>query len=39
MLDPDREPPAGLPPTLAARVRAIDPHDLSAWAGFTHLGQ
>lgn len=39
MLDPDREPPAELPDALAARVRHIDPDDLSAWAGFTHLGQ
>ena len=39
MLDPDREPPAELPQVLAARVGHIDPDDLSAWAGFTHLGQ
>ncbi|MET7475156.1 CHAT domain-containing protein [Streptomyces sp. NPDC005648] len=39
MLDPDREPLAELPDALAARVRHIDPDDLSAWAGFTHLGQ
>jgi hypothetical protein len=38
MLNPDRELPEGLPPGLADRARRIDPHDLSAWAGFTHLG-
>lgn len=39
MLDPARELPPELPPVLAARAAAIDPTDLSAWAGFTHLGQ
>ncbi|MGW7410720.1 CHAT domain-containing protein [Streptomyces sp. NPDC054833] len=39
MLNPDRELPAELPPALADRARRIDPHDLSAWAGFTHLGR
>ncbi|MGW3649505.1 CHAT domain-containing protein [Streptomyces sp. NPDC000878] len=39
MLDPERELPAGLPARLAERARHIDPDDLSAWAGFTHLGQ
>ncbi|MGW1713066.1 CHAT domain-containing protein [Streptomyces sp. NPDC002156] len=39
MLDPGRELPAGLPARLAERARHIDPDDLSAWAGFTHLGQ
>ncbi|GLX17198.1 CHAT domain-containing protein [Streptomyces lavendulae] len=39
MLDPDRAVPDGLPPALAARLRHLDPDDLSAWAGFTHLGQ
>jgi hypothetical protein len=39
MLNPDRELPEGLPRALADRVGRIDPHDLSAWAGFTHLGQ
>ena len=39
MLDPARELPADLPARLAERVPHIDPHDLSAWAGFTHLGQ
>ncbi|ANP49139.1 hypothetical protein J2Z21_002262 [Streptomyces griseochromogenes] len=38
MLNPDREPPPGLPEFLAERARRTDPHDLSAWAGFTHLG-
>ncbi|MEU9027317.1 CHAT domain-containing protein [Streptomyces sp. NPDC048383] len=39
MLDPARTAPAGLPPALAARLATLDPHDLTAWAGFTHLGQ
>ncbi|OIJ65157.1 CHAT domain-containing protein [Streptomyces mangrovisoli] len=39
MIDPDRELPAQLPAELAERAARIDPHDLSAWAGFTHLGQ
>ncbi|MEU9714247.1 CHAT domain-containing protein [Streptomyces sp. NPDC047976] len=39
MLDPDRTVPDGLPPALAARLRRLDPDDLTAWAGFTHLGQ
>ncbi|MCT4355570.1 CHAT domain-containing protein [Streptomyces sp. Je 1-79] len=39
MLDPERRPPAELPPLLAEWARRVDPHDLSAWAGFTHLGQ
>ncbi|OXY98305.1 CHAT domain-containing protein [Streptomyces diastatochromogenes] len=39
MLNPDRELPPELPEFLAERARRIDPHDLSAWAGFTHLGR
>ncbi|MFF5017832.1 CHAT domain-containing protein [Streptomyces sp. NPDC001165] len=39
MLNPDRELPPELPEFLAERARGIDPHDLSAWAGFTHLGR
>ncbi|WP_406179548.1 CHAT domain-containing protein [Streptomyces sp. NBC_01006] len=39
MLAPDRTAPEGMPPALAARLAHLDPHDLSAWAGFTHLGQ
>lgn len=39
MLDPDRAVPEGLPPALAARLPHLDPDDLTAWAGFTHLGQ
>ncbi|MBV7699941.1 CHAT domain-containing protein [Streptomyces sp. TRM70350] len=39
MLDPARELPEGLPARLAERAAHIDPDDLSAWAGFTHLGQ
>ncbi|MFD0357928.1 CHAT domain-containing protein [Streptomyces sp. NPDC127110] len=39
MLDPDRTVPDGLPPALTARLRRLDPDDLSSWAGFTQLGQ
>ncbi|MGW3353897.1 CHAT domain-containing protein [Streptomyces bungoensis] len=39
MLNPDRELPPEMPELLAERARRIDPHDLSAWAGFTHLGR
>ncbi|MFJ4468890.1 CHAT domain-containing protein [Streptomyces sp. NPDC089424] len=39
MLDPDREPLTGLPDLLAERAARVDPDDLSAWAGFTHLGR
>ncbi|MDT0445433.1 CHAT domain-containing protein [Streptomyces johnsoniae] len=38
MLDPAREIPQTMPAALAARARAGDTHDLTAWAGFTHLG-
>ncbi|MFJ5120435.1 CHAT domain-containing protein [Kitasatospora sp. NPDC088548] len=39
MLDPHRRPPPGMPAELAARSAAVEPDDLSAWAGFTHLGR
>ncbi|MER6349177.1 CHAT domain-containing protein [Streptomyces sp. NPDC001595] len=39
MLDPERRPPATMPPELAARAASVDPDDLRGWAGFTHLGQ
>ncbi|MFF5804558.1 CHAT domain-containing protein [Streptomyces sp. NPDC012746] len=39
VLDPDRAVPPELPPVLADRLADLDPRDLSAWAGFTHLGQ
>ncbi|WP_381561041.1 CHAT domain-containing protein [Streptomyces eurythermus] len=39
MLDPDRRPPASMPPELARQVGTVDPDDLRGWAGFTHLGQ
>ncbi|MGW8782913.1 CHAT domain-containing protein [Streptomyces sp. NPDC055796] len=39
MLDPDRSVPEGMPPALTARLAHLDPHDLTGWAGFTHLGQ
>lgn len=39
MVDPDRVLPPTLPASLAFRARRVDPDDLSAWAGFTHLGQ
>ncbi|WP_245239499.1 CHAT domain-containing protein [Streptomyces sp. MZ04] len=39
ILDPERELPPDLPPLLRVRAGALDPDDLSGWAGFTHLGQ
>ncbi|TDC74056.1 CHAT domain-containing protein [Streptomyces hainanensis] len=39
VVDPLRRPPPGMPPELAARAAHVDPDDLSAWAGFTHLGR
>ncbi|MFJ7422910.1 CHAT domain-containing protein [Streptomyces uncialis] len=39
MLGLDRQQPGGLPDELAARAARVDPDDLSAWAGFTHLGR
>ncbi|MYY08140.1 CHAT domain-containing protein [Streptomyces sp. SID4919] len=39
MLGLDRQPPGSLPDELAARAARVDPDDLSAWAGFTHLGR
>ncbi|MFI8243342.1 CHAT domain-containing protein [Streptomyces sp. NPDC085866] len=39
MLNPDRELPPEFPEFLAERARGLDPRDLSAWAGFTHLGR
>ncbi|MFJ5926208.1 CHAT domain-containing protein [Kitasatospora sp. NPDC092948] len=39
MIDPGRVLPADLPGPMADRAAAVDPDDLSAWAGFTHLGQ
>jgi hypothetical protein len=38
MLDDRREPPPGMPARLRARVPYIRSDDLTAWAGFTHLG-
>jgi hypothetical protein len=38
MLDDRRDPPPGMPSHLQARVRRIRSDDLTAWAGFTHLG-
>ena len=38
VLDPAREVPADMPREMRERVEGIDPDDLSAWAGFTHLG-
>jgi hypothetical protein len=39
MLNPDRVPPATMPPGLAARVSGVDSADVAAWAGFTHQGR
>ncbi|MFI2612161.1 CHAT domain-containing protein [Kitasatospora sp. NPDC018619] len=39
MLDRARVTPPGMPPALAARARAVEPDDLTTWAGFTHLGR
>ncbi|MFJ2949531.1 CHAT domain-containing protein [Streptomyces sp. NPDC087226] len=39
MLDDTRTPPPGMPAHLAARVGRIRGDDLTAWAGFTHLGR
>ncbi|GHA97227.1 MULTISPECIES: CHAT domain-containing protein [Streptomyces] len=39
MLDPARAVPEGMPRVLRRRARDTDPDDLSAWAGFTHLGR
>ncbi|MYS88865.1 MULTISPECIES: CHAT domain-containing protein [Streptomyces] len=38
MLNDRREAPPGMPAHLRARVGHIDADDLTAWAGFTHLG-
>ncbi|GHD01579.1 hypothetical protein GCM10010313_14260 [Streptomyces violarus] len=38
MLNERREAPPGMPDRLRARVGHIDGDDLTAWAGFTHLG-
>jgi hypothetical protein len=38
MLNDRREAPPGMPAHLGARVRHIRGDDLTAWAGFTHLG-
>ncbi|MET9761274.1 CHAT domain-containing protein [Streptomyces sp. NPDC006372] len=38
MLNDRREAPPGMPAHLSARIRDIDGDDLTAWAGFTHLG-
>ncbi|MFJ3516912.1 CHAT domain-containing protein [Streptomyces sp. NPDC090131] len=39
MLDPRRAVPECMPSNLKLRLAHLDPQDLSAWAGFTHLGQ
>ncbi|KUN21846.1 hypothetical protein AQJ23_27670 [Streptomyces antibioticus] len=38
MLDDHRTAPPGMPSQLQGRVRKISGADLTAWAGFTHLG-
>ncbi|MFD8919903.1 CHAT domain-containing protein [Streptomyces sp. NPDC059569] len=39
MLDPARVLPSAMPDALARRAGALTPDDLTAWAGFTHLGR
>ncbi|MCL7380918.1 CHAT domain-containing protein [Streptomyces sp. 35G-GA-8] len=39
MLDPARVFPPAMPETLALRAGDLSPDDLTAWAGFTHLGR
>ncbi|WP_326810999.1 CHAT domain-containing protein [Streptomyces scopuliridis] len=39
MLDPARVLPSAMPDALALRAGALTPDDLTAWAGFTHLGR
>ncbi|MFI5889760.1 CHAT domain-containing protein [Actinoplanes sp. NPDC051513] len=38
MLDPDREPPAGMPPELARHCRNPRAAEPRSWAAFTHRG-
>ncbi|MDT0309521.1 CHAT domain-containing protein [Streptomyces sp. DSM 44917] len=38
MLDPDREPPPGLPPSLAREASRPDLGQVHLWAAFTHQG-
>ncbi|MFI7435112.1 CHAT domain-containing tetratricopeptide repeat protein [Micromonospora haikouensis] len=38
MLDPDRRPPAGMPPELAAACGGASLAQPLSWAAFTHLG-
>lgn len=38
MLDPDREPPPGMPGELLDAMPAGEPAPLAAWAGFVHYG-
>jgi hypothetical protein len=39
MLDPDRQPPPGMPAELRPDRAAGDPASVGAWAGFVHWGQ
>ncbi|AEB45355.1 CHAT domain-containing protein [Micromonospora maris] len=39
MLDPDREPPEGMPAELATHCSRVDNAAPLAWAAFTHLGR
>jgi CHAT domain-containing protein len=39
ILDSGRGMPPDMPRDLAAQAARIDPDDLTAWAGFTHLGR
>ncbi|MGK5682178.1 CHAT domain-containing protein [Actinoplanes sp. URMC 104] len=39
MLDPDRRPPAGMPPELARHCTGPRPSEPRCWAAFTHQGR
>ncbi|WFE62972.1 CHAT domain-containing protein [Micromonospora sp. WMMD714] len=39
MLDPQRQPPEGMPPQLRRHLAQTDPAEIVAWAGFVHWGQ
>jgi hypothetical protein len=39
MLDPDRQPPPGMPTALAEHCAGAGVGDPRAWAAFVHLGR